>query len=181
MFIFKRVNCLFGPRYKQRRLRPGERKIKAVADFPTPANVHEIRQFIGLASYFRKFVKNFAILARPLTHLTAKDVDWQWVEAQQRAFDELRQRLTTRPILASYCGTAATELHTDASKLGLGGILYQVQTTGRLQAVAYYSRATTKAKDRSSRSPRFDAPQSKLPSIEAIPPNVRSPGHHNEP
>lgn len=108
-------------------IRPGSTKIKAVDRFPIPANAHQVRQFVGLCSYFRKYVKNFAQVARPLTILTKKDVSFEWGETQSKAFERLKQVLTERPLLAIYDPKLHTELHTDASKLGFGGILMQEQ------------------------------------------------------
>ena len=71
-------------------VRPGKAKIQAVAEFKQPKNVHEVRQFIGLASYFRKFIKNFALLARPLTVLTKKNESWTWGNEQTQAFEEIK-------------------------------------------------------------------------------------------
>lgn len=99
---------------------------------------------MGLASYFRKFVKGFGEIARPLTNLLKKDITWQWSTDQTSSFDELKARLIERPILALYDPKLETELHTDASSLGLGGILMQWQTNPRaLKPVAYFSRQTT--------------------------------------
>lgn len=102
-------------------LRPGECKVKAVIDFPTLKNVHEVRQFIGLASYFRRFLKNFAALAEPLTRVLKNNTSWRWTEQQDSAFSFLKVCLQERPILALYNHEAPTEVHTDASKKGLGG------------------------------------------------------------
>ena len=71
-------------------VRPGKAKTQAVAEFKQPNNVHEVRQFIGLASYFRKFIKNFALLARPLTVLTKKNESWPWGDEQTQAFEEIK-------------------------------------------------------------------------------------------
>ncbi|CAK1587953.1 unnamed protein product [Parnassius mnemosyne] len=125
-------------------IRPGQHKIECVLGFKTPTNVHEVRQFIGLASYFRKFIRDFASIARPLTELTKKDYIWCWGAEQNRAFNTLKGLLTSRPVLAIYNRTATTELHTDASKIGLGGILMQFQSDNTLKPVAYFSRVTSR-------------------------------------
>lgn len=125
-------------------IQPGQAKIDSVAQYRRPRNIHEIRQFVGLTSYFRKFIQNFAQIARPLTELTRKGVDWQWGPDQEQAFQTLKQRLIERPILSIYDKDARTELHTDASKVGLGGILMQQQSDGCLKPVAFFSRVTSK-------------------------------------
>lgn len=125
-------------------VRPGRAKITCVAEYKRPRNVHEVRQFIGLTSYFRKFIRGFAEIARPLTQLTKKDVEWTWGDIQETAFQTLKKRLIERPVLGIYDRNARTELHTDASKLGLGGILLQYQIDSVLKPIAYFSRVTTK-------------------------------------
>lgn len=125
-------------------IKPGKVKIEAVENFPTPKNVHEVRQFIGLASFFRKFIKNFSLIARPLTDLTRKTVTWRWGVDEQRAFESLKSELVQRPVLALYNPQFKTELHTDASKVGLAGILLQKEhDDAPLKPIAYYSRKTT--------------------------------------
>lgn len=71
-------------------IQPGQAKINCVAEYKRPRNVHEIRQFIGLTSYFRKFIKGFAEIARPLTELTKKGVEWHWGPDQETAFETLK-------------------------------------------------------------------------------------------
>lgn len=126
-------------------MRPGEAKTRCVQEFPTPENVHAVRQFLGLVSYFRKFIRGFAEIASPLTKLLKKDSRWEWTESQQQAFSALKSRLVTRPVLSIYDHSAVTELHTDASRLGIGGILLQRPqgNDDSLKPVAYYSRQTT--------------------------------------
>jgi len=124
-------------------IRPGTRKITAVSNFPVPRNVHEVRQFIGLASFFRRFVKNFAIIARPLTDLLKTRFGWKWTDEQANAFHVLKEKLVERPIMALYDVKLETELHTDASRFGVAGILMQRDTEGTIRPVAYYSRKTT--------------------------------------
>lgn len=105
--------------------------------------MHEIRQFVGLTGYFRKFVKGYATITRPLTRLTKKGATFSWETEQEEAYQQLKLVLTQRPVLAVYNRQANTELHTDASKEGIGGILLQEQTDGTLRPVCYFSRQTT--------------------------------------
>lgn len=104
-------------------IKPGSKKIQAVQEFPQPSNVHQVRQFVGLASFFRRFIYNFASIARPLTKLTKADVTWTWGEEQESAFLNIKSKLIARPILALYNTEFNIEVHCDASKVGVGGIL----------------------------------------------------------
>lgn len=125
-------------------MQPGEAKVTAVKGFPTPRNIHEVRQFLGLTGYFRKFIKSYGEIARPLTSLLKKEAKWQWSEIENQAFSLLKESLASRPVLALYDPKLETELHTDASSLGVGGILMQWQKESRvLKPVAYFSRQTT--------------------------------------
>lgn len=124
-------------------IRPGAKKIEAVTKFKEPTNIHELRMFLGLTSYFRKFVQNYAVLTHDLYKLLKKDHPWSWEEPQQNAFEKLKQILTQRPILAVYKPNAQTEVHTDASSKGLAGILLQKHGDA-LRPVAYFSRKTSK-------------------------------------
>lgn len=129
-------------------VQPGERKINAVKNYPHPKNVHELRQFLGLAGYFRKFICNFSIIALPLTRLLKKDVIFVWDQEQETAFNDLKLKLVSQPTLAIYDHNAETELHTDASKYGIGGILLQRQLDDKMHPIAYYSRTTCKEEQR---------------------------------
>ncbi|CAB3226541.1 unnamed protein product [Arctia plantaginis] len=141
-FFFKEIDFL-GFQVSGQGIRPGSHKTLAVTNFPVPRNVHDVRRFLGLASFFRRFVKDFAIIARPLTDLLKANFLWEWNDYHCRAFETLKRKLTERPILALYDVSLETELHTDASKLGVAGILMQ-KHSGVLKPVAYYSRKTTK-------------------------------------
>ncbi|CAH2239025.1 jg23584 [Pararge aegeria aegeria] len=127
----------------ERGIRPAKRKIEAVSKYQEPTNIHELRMFLGLTNYFRKFVYNYAFVAHELTKLLKKDSPWIWESGQQNAFDKLKQVLTERPILAVYDPKANTEVHTDASSKGIAGILLQSHENS-LRPVAYYSRKTSK-------------------------------------
>jgi hypothetical protein len=125
-------------------VRPGKKKILSVANFPRPENVHNVRQFLGLAGYFRKFVRNFAQVSFPLSKLLKKDTAWEWSDSQEQAFEALKSKLVERPVLSIYDPAAETELHTDASRLGVGGILLQRSSGSEpFHPVAYFSRQTS--------------------------------------
>ena len=73
--------------------------MKDVLEWVTPQTVKEIRSFLGLAGYYRRFIENFSKIAKPLTSLLEKSVDFIWTDERQMAFDELKKRLTTAPVL----------------------------------------------------------------------------------
>ena len=122
-------------------LKPTALHIRTVRGFPTPKCPKELRQFLGLASYYRRFIPKFAKIAHPLHQLIRKDVPFTWSEDCQVAFDELKDRLTTAPVLAYPDFAKDFVLETDASYRGLGAVLSQVQADGRLHPLSYASRA----------------------------------------
>lgn len=124
-------------------IRPGSRKSEAVSKFPRPTNQHEVRQFLGLSGFFRRFIKGYAMITAPLTDLLRKNSGWYWNNEQEQAFEKVKELLTSRPVLALYDPKAEVELHTDACKEGLAGILLQRNSNGALQPVSYFSRKTT--------------------------------------
>lgn len=123
-------------------IRPGNRKSEAVSKFPRPSNQHEVRQFLGLSGFFRRFIKGYAVITAPLTDLLKKNSGWVWSNEHEEAFTKVKGLLISRPILALYDPQAETELHTDACKEGLAGILLQRNSNGVLQSVSYFSRKT---------------------------------------
>ena len=78
-----------------------EDKVTGVLNWPTLRTVRDVRKFLGLANYYRQFIKNFAVLAKLLNMLTRKDEKWKWEEAQQKAFKQLKEIFTTRPLLVA--------------------------------------------------------------------------------
>ena len=108
-------------------LKTSPRLVDAVQLFPVPWTVHEVRRFLGLSSYYRKFIPNFARIAHPLHHLTRKDSPFSWSPECQRAFEELKGSLTTSPVLAYPDFKREFVLETDASLQGIGAVLGQYQ------------------------------------------------------
>ncbi|XP_078799615.1 uncharacterized protein LOC144990300 [Oryzias latipes] len=117
-------------------------KIQKVQDWPIPKNISEVRQFVGLASYYRRFVADFATIARPLHELTKKYARFDWTTECQEAFEELKERLTSAPILGYPLDSGELLLDTDASDWGVGAVLSQVQG-GEERVLAYGSRRLT--------------------------------------
>ncbi|KAL5549869.1 hypothetical protein UlMin_000045 [Ulmus minor] len=110
-------------------------KVEAVSNWPRPTTVTEIRSFLGMAGYYRRFVEGFSRIAGPLTMLTRKNVRFTWTEDCEKSFQELKKRLTTAPVLAIPSGNDGFVIYSDASKMGLGAVLMQ---HGRV--IAYASR-----------------------------------------
>ena len=127
-------------------VRPASEKIDAVTKFPEPKSVKQLQSFIGLASYFRKYIQNFASIARPLTDLLKKDVNFEFNDEQRCAFNRLKECLTTKPVLRIFNPRLDTEMHTDASRLAYAAILMQrSDDDGGLHPVYFMSRKTNDA------------------------------------
>ena len=122
-------------------LKTNPRLMEAVSEFPTPRSVHEVRRFLGLSSYYRRFVRNFANIAAPLHQLTRKETQFCWSTDCASAFNQLKTMLTSAPVLAYPSFDQEFILETDASIQGLGAVLSQKRTDNRLHLVAYASRA----------------------------------------
>jgi transposase InsO family protein len=119
-------------------------KISAVVDWPIPANITELRAFLGLCSYYRKFVQGFSEVAAPLYNLTSKKNQFIWDNDCQVAFDTLKTKLTSAPILCMPNEQGTFILDTDASNFAIGAVLSQV-VDGTEHVVAYASRRLTRS------------------------------------
>jgi hypothetical protein len=111
-----------------------EAKVAAIKEWPTPENVSQVRSFHGLASFYRRFVKDFGTIAAPLNELTKKGVVFKWGEPQENAIQELKKRLTEAPLLVLRDFTRTFEVECDASGIVIVGVLMQ---KGKL--VAYFN------------------------------------------
>ena len=114
-------------------------KTKAITDWPTPVDIHELHSFIGLANYYSSYVENYAGICLPLFSLFKKDEPWLWTEAHTSAFNTLKTALTSSPVLLPYDPEAQSVLITDASKYAIGATLMQ-EIKGELRPIAFYSR-----------------------------------------
>ena len=110
-------------------IRPLPNKLDCIRNMPAPKDMKEIKQFLGLTGYYRKFVPRFADISRPLTTLTKKDMKFKWTPACQRSFNLLNETLCCEPILKYADTSKPYTLYTDASKYGWAGVLIQKHTT----------------------------------------------------
>ena len=120
-----------------------QEKVTAVREWPTPTTATQVRAFLGLCSYYRRLVKGFADVSKPLYKLTEKGSQFAWSDECESALKLLKAKLTSAPVLAYPTSENLFILDTDASNQGLGAVLSQVHE-GQEKVVAYYSRSLTK-------------------------------------
>jgi len=98
-------------------------KVEGVLSWPQPKNVKDVRKFLGLANYYRRFIKDFAQVARPMNMLMRKDEKWTWRDSQQKAFEKLKQIFTMKPVLAAPDLDKEFRVEADASNYATGRVL----------------------------------------------------------
>nr|CAI5855049.1 unnamed protein product [Callosobruchus analis] len=124
-FLQESINFL-GYNIDKNGISPDATKIEAVEHFPASSNVHQVRQFLGLVGYFRKFIDKFSQKTSILTNLSGNKTAWSWTENHNKAVRELKSALKSNSILIICDPTLKTILYTDASRDGIGGILIQI-------------------------------------------------------
>ncbi|KAG5891946.1 hypothetical protein JTB14_002222 [Gonioctena quinquepunctata] len=120
-----------------------DQKIKAVKDWPIPKDIHQLRSFLGLCTYYRRYVLGFANIAKPLTRLTEGQTKFQWSEECQDSFRKLKGALINAPVLSYPLPNGKFILDTDASNVGLGAVLSQIQE-GQEKVIGYFSKTLSK-------------------------------------
>ena len=126
-------------------VKPDPSKVKAIREYPQPKNVKEIRSFVGLASYYRRHVPNFADTALPLTKLTKKNEKFKWENEQENAFQKLKEILSTEPLLIYQDFSQPFVVTCDVSNTAVGAVLSQLRD-GKEKPIAYCSRQLNSAK-----------------------------------
>ncbi|UYV84530.1 K02A2.6-like, partial [Cordylochernes scorpioides] len=144
---------VFGHLVDSKGIYPDPEKIEAIDKFPTPKSITDVRSFIGLCSYYLRFIENFAEKAAPLHEVLKKEKKFTWNSDQQDAFDSLKKALMSEPVLAYFEEQLPTELHTDASGCGIGAVLVQIND-GKERPVGYASRTLSKAEKNYSTTER---------------------------
>ncbi|UYV82146.1 hypothetical protein LAZ67_21001132 [Cordylochernes scorpioides] len=132
-FGAKNITVL-GHEVNENGIRPDQEKIRAVRDFATPRSLKEVRSFLGLSSYYRRFIPNYA----------HKDSAFNWNQEEQKAFEALKSALIFEPALGHFNHSSPTEIHTDASNYAIGAVLVQKQK-GKERAISYAYRTLNKA------------------------------------
>ena len=133
----------------QEGVKPNPKIIEAVKSWKPPTNVKEVQQFLGLCNYYRQFVKGFSELATPLSRLTQKNVKFKWTEECDTAFVKLKSTLTEAPVLSLPEDNGSFIIDTDASDIGIGGVLSQIQN-GKEHVIAYASKKLNRTQRRYS-------------------------------
>ena len=135
-------------------IQPPHQKVDAIKHFKTPSNVSEVRSFLGLINFVSRFVPNLATEAEPLQRLTRSGSKWTWGPEQQKSFQALKNSISSASCLAFFDKNRKTELRVDASPVGLGAILCQIQDDGTSRPVAYASRSLSNVERRYSQIDR---------------------------
>jgi transposase InsO family protein len=131
------LGFLVGPRGI--RMDPG--KVDSITSWPAPKSPHDIRVFLGLANFYRRFIKNFSELATPITALLRKNRKFEWTDEAQSAFDELRAAFTSAPILRHFDPSLPVVLEADASDFAVGAVISQRDPeSGLLHPITFHSR-----------------------------------------
>ena len=152
-FFRKRLEYL-GHIVSEHGIETNPKKIEAIQKWPIPTNITETRSFLGLCNYYRKFIKDYAKIAKPLYKLISgenskkKNNEIEWTSHCQFTFDLLKKLCTEAPVLAYADYTKTFKVHTDASEDGLGAVLYQDQDDGMSRVIAYVSRSLKKSEQR---------------------------------
>lgn len=142
-FLKRRINFL-GYIIEDSTIKPSGEKTRAVSNFPIPRNQKEVQRFLGLISYFRRFIPNYAFIAKPLSDLLRKNAKFKMEDDEKIAFEQLRNSLVNAPVLKLFNPKAETEIHTDASMYGYGAVLLQRdEEDSQFHPVEYMSRKTT--------------------------------------
>jgi len=117
-----------------------EEKIRTIKEWKEPTNIKGIQSFLGFANFYRRFIRDYSKIMRPLSSLTRKEKGWEWSDKQQEVFETLKKAMITEPILQHFDPEQPVTIETDASDYAIGAICSQPDEKGILHPVGYYSR-----------------------------------------
>ena len=121
-------------------------KVKGFADWPVPKSVKEVWSFLGFGNLYRKFIAKFSTLAAPLNNLLKKDTPFEWTSDTQHSFNELKQQLTSAPVLMMPDQTKPFQIKSNASKYASGAVLTQLDSNGDQHPAAFLSKTFNETK-----------------------------------
>jgi len=127
------------------KVRIEKEKVQGVIEWPVPKSVKDMQKFLGLANYYRQFVKDFAKIAKPLHEMTRKENKWSWRERQQKAFEELKERFMTELVLVTPDLDKEMRVEADASDFATGRVLSMKYEDEKWRPVAYISKSLNEA------------------------------------
>ena len=143
-FFQEKVNYL-GHVVSEGKVEMDQAKVEAILEWPTPKKVKEVQSFLGFANFYRRFIKDFSKMSKPLTMLVKKEQKWIWGDAQEEAFKQLKNAFSTTPILTMPDPGEPFILECDASDFATGAILSQKGKDGKMHPIAFYSKGMAPA------------------------------------
>jgi hypothetical protein len=146
--FFKNEITYLGVIVSGTQMRMDPKRVEAVRSWPTPEGVKEVQSFLGFTNFNRKFIKGYSGIAAPLRDLTKKDILFEWTQKQEDAFNELKRRFMTEPILKMFDYEKPAIVKCDASDYAVGGVLSQKDEDGKTRLVAYISRKLSDVEQR---------------------------------
>ena len=126
-------------------IHPSLRKVQAIHEVQVPENPTELKSFLGMVDYYRRFIPNMATLAHPLNGLLEENIPWQWTKQCQEAFLKLKRILQSAPLLAHYDPKKPVRLAVDTSSFGLGAVLSHISEDGEEKLIAFASRTLSQS------------------------------------
>ena len=136
--------AVLGHEIGQGMVKPIQAKVEAITKFPIPTGKREVRSFLGMVNYYRRYCTNFAKVAEPLTNALREGQRFHWTKACQEAFEELKGLLSRAPVLLTPILTKAFSLATDASDMSVGAVLMQTDEQDLEHPIAYMSKKLNK-------------------------------------
>ena len=146
-FAVPEIN-VFGHIVSEKGIRPDISKVEAIKNAPHPTTASEVRSFLGLTNYCARYIPSYSTITFPLRQLTKNDVKFHWKHKHEKAFQSLKDAITTAPVLAHYSLTAETKVVVDASPWAVGAVLLQQQADDSYRPIAYGSRSLTEVKQK---------------------------------
>ena len=130
-----------GYRIDKTELHTSDKKVMAIKQAPMPKNVTQLRSFLGLLNYYRRFLANWSTLCQPLNHLLRKDTSWKWTNHCQQVFRQVKEQLASAKVLVHYNSELSLSLACNASSYGIGAVISHTFPDGAERPIAFASRS----------------------------------------